>query len=70
MKALKRYMVTENGVLCVFNNVFTGKEVIREFEHLTVSEIEAWINGELIQNAMPLLSAEERELFLTGCTDW
>ena len=29
-------------------------------------DFEAWQNGVLIQNAMPYLSAEERELLITG----
>lgn len=32
----------------------------------------AWIDGTLIQDAMPQLSADEREFIISGCTskDW
>tara|TARA_Y100000296_G_scaffold73682_1_gene91423 strand:- start:308 stop:457 length:150 start_codon:yes stop_codon:yes gene_type:complete len=29
-------------------------------------DYEAWENGELIQNAMPYLSADEREVLISG----
>lgn len=29
-------------------------------------DVERWQNGELIQNAMPYLSADERELIISG----
>lgn len=37
--------------------------------HYTAKEAEGfrrWQNGELIQNAMPWLSADEREMLMTG----
>jgi hypothetical protein len=33
-----------------------------------VEQLEAWQGGELIQNAMPDLSAELREFLMTGIT--
>lgn len=33
--------------------------------NLSVSALQAWQNGELIQNAMPELSADERELLIS-----
>ena len=36
--------------------------------NITHDEIHAWQGGELIQNAMPQLSAEEREFLMTGIT--
>lgn len=47
---------------------FTGNTNIREI-NVTEAQIEAWENGELIQNAMPHLSAGEREFIKTGITD-
>ena len=35
---------------------------------VTMEEYDAWLNGELIQNAMPRLTADEREFIKTGIT--
>ena len=46
-------------------NIFTGR--VRELElDVTQEQIERWHNGELIQNAMPHLSADEREFLVSG----
>lgn len=38
--------------------------------HVTPEQIRRWRNGELIQRAMPHLTAAERELFISGiCGD-
>jgi len=39
---------------------------------VTVAQLDAWYNGELIQRAMPNLTADEREFIMTGYTseDW
>ena len=39
---------------------------------ITAGQLAAWRGGELIQDAMPTLSAEEREFLVSGCTpeDW
>lgn len=34
--------------------------------HVREKDVIAWKNGTLIQNAMPYLSAEERELMISG----
>ncbi len=41
------------------------------FVDVTKSELKAWrIDGELIQNAMPRLSVDEREILISGlCLD-
>ena len=31
-----------------------------------IEDVTAWENGELIQNAMPYLSADEREVLISG----
>jgi hypothetical protein len=36
--------------------------------NVTLEQIAAWQGGELIQNAMPSLSADEREFIKTGIT--
>jgi hypothetical protein len=35
---------------------------------ITEEQIHSWHNGELIQNAMPNLTADEREFIMTGIT--
>ena len=35
---------------------------------VTRAQIDAWMGGELIQNAMPNVSADEREFIKTGIT--
>jgi hypothetical protein len=46
---------------------FSGKEHIREID-VTAEQLAAWKNGTLIQNAMPNVSAEDREFIMTGIT--
>ena len=33
---------------------------------ITQAQMDAWVDGELIQNAMPQLDADEREFIMTG----
>lgn len=49
----------------------TGKENVMEID-VTEEQLAAWRGGELIQNAMPQLSADEREFILSGLmpADW
>lgn len=62
------YTLQGDGSLeCHFVDI-DGEEVVRTLSNLTIQQIESWANGELIQNAMPNLTAEERELFMTGLT--
>ena len=35
---------------------------------ITREQLAAWVDGELIQNAMPQLDADQREFVLTGIT--
>ena len=46
---------------------FSGK-VNRMTIQVTDAQIAAWQGGELIQNAMPNVSADEREFIKTGIT--
>ena len=46
---------------------FSGK-INRMGIQVTQAQIDAWLNGELIQNAMPNVSADEREFIKTGIT--
>lgn len=47
---------------------FTGVINTREID-VTWEQWNSWLHGELIQNAMPNLTASEREFILTGITD-
>ena len=40
--------------------------------NVTNEQVEAWLGGMLIQEAMPKLDAAEREFLISGCTpeDW
>lgn len=68
-KALLAYeVVTDHTTRCYFIDLFSR----REFNHIlaiTPIQIEEWVKGKHIQKAMPNLSKEMRELFLTGITD-
>ena len=50
-------------------NPFTGKTNTREID-VTEAQLEAWQGGELIQVAMPHLSADDREFIKTGIDNW
>ena len=48
-------------------NPFTGKTNTREID-VTYDQLDRWQGGELIQVAMPHLSADDREWIKTGIT--
>lgn len=53
--------------------LITRKSILSGVEHtidlpVTQAQIDAWKNGELIQNAMPQLSKDEREFVKNGIT--
>lgn len=69
-RALKGYKVVDTSeenvrCECEFRNVMTG-ETFTKILNVSPAQIDAWVQGELIQNAMPQLSADDRDLFLTG----
>lgn len=45
----------------------SGKTHKREID-VTEDQLHRWHNGELIQNVMPNLSADDREFLMTGIT--
>ena len=49
--------------LCPFTQKINEREI-----DVTSEQIYAWQNGTLIQNAMPNLSADDREFIMTGIT--
>jgi hypothetical protein len=49
-------------------SMFTGIERTLDLD-FTAEQLAEWKNGALIQNAMPNLSAADREFVMTGVTD-
>ena len=52
----------------------TRKSTLTGVEHtmsidVTNEQLSAWNGGELIQNVMPNITADEREFLMTGITD-
>lgn len=49
----------------------TGKVNVRDID-ITVTQLQSWQHGVLIQDAMPHLSADDREFLISGSTpeDW
>jgi hypothetical protein len=55
--------VSDEGMI-EFSGISTGG---REFSIVTrLDDAQRWVNGELIQNCFPYLSADEREILMTG----
>jgi hypothetical protein len=46
---------------------FTGRTNVREIP-VTLEQLAAWERGTLIQNAMPNISADDREFIMSGIT--
>ena len=54
--------------MLVFNeSMLTGNKGSMDID-VTNEQIQRWVGGELIQNAMPNLTADEREFIMTGIT--
>lgn len=49
-------------------SIFSGIERTLDLD-ITQEQYDRWRNGEMIQNAMPNLSSDEREFLLTGSWD-
>lgn len=54
-------------MIIVRKSPVTGKINHRDID-VTFEQYDAWANGELIQDAMPHLSVEDREFIVSGCT--
>lgn len=48
-------------------SILTGKTVTRDVP-VTQEQLDAWMSGVLIQDAMPDVSADEREFLISGIT--
>ena len=49
-------------------SIYSGRTATKEL-NCTQEQIDAWLAGELIQNALPQLTAPEREFLMSGMTD-
>lgn len=55
---------SNDGLMVTFSGISTGG---RGFSITTrLDDAQRWVNGELIQNAMPYLTADQREILKTG----
>lgn len=58
----------EELMLCHFESPFA--EAVNKYIQVNLLQINKWMSGTAIQDAMPHLSADERELFLSGIEDF
>jgi hypothetical protein len=63
-KAVTRAVVRQNGIMCSFKSPLG--DLTNKLMPVTVDQYSDWLNGTPIQYAMSSLSADDRELFLTG----
>lgn len=54
-------------MLITRRSMMSGQERSREIP-VTQAQLDSWRNGNLIQDAMPNISAEDREFLMTGIT--
>ena len=54
-------------MIIVRKSPVTGKMNHRDID-VTAEQYTSWENGTLIQDAMPNITAEEREFIVSGCT--
>lgn len=60
---VERWVSHDGGTITFSGYTLSG----RDFQIVTyLNDANAWVNGECIQNAFPYLTAEEREIMLTG----
>ena len=64
-RAVRRAVVRENGIEITTSNPFDGTRKTKIYE-ITVDQYCDWVNGTLIQDAMPNLPVDDRELLITG----
>ena len=64
-RAVRRAVVREDGIEITTYNPLEGTRKTKLYK-ITVDQYCDWVNGTLIQDAMPELHADERELLITG----
>ena len=64
-RAVRRAVVRGDGIEITTFDPFSKAEKTKIYK-ITVDQYCDWVNGTLIQDAMPELSADERELLITG----
>ena len=64
-RAVRKAVVRKNGIEIHTKSPFE-QEVRVSIFFVTVDQYSDWLNGTLIQDAMPHLSADDRELLITG----
>lgn len=57
-----------NGTMLIRRRSVVSRRETERVMNVTPAQLQAWRDGELIQRAMPQLSAEEREFLMTGIT--
>ena len=67
-KALISFRTELGNLVCEFLNPFTQKVTTKSFSNITEKDVQNWINGGYIQQSLKNLTAEDRELFLSGLT--
>lgn len=64
-RAVRRAVVREDGIEITTHNPLEGSRETKLYK-ITVDQYCDWVNGALIQNAMPELPEDDRELLITG----
>ena len=64
-RAVCKAVVRENGIEVHTKSPFE-KDIRVNTLPVTVDQYSDWLNGTLVQNAMPHLSADDRELLISG----
>ena len=66
-RAVKSLAVDSDGILWALTlHCFTGEGNIVALPEHVVADFMEWRDGELIQNVFPQLSADQREMLMTG----
>ncbi len=64
-KSLVKFVIVPEGVNCTFKDSFNGMETSKTLD-ISLKQIDDWVAGGKINEVMPNLSPDDRELFLTG----
>ena len=64
-RAVRRAVVREGGIEITTYNPLEGTRKTKLYK-ITVDQYCDWVNGTLIQDAMPNLPVDDRELLITG----